>query len=214
MSHPDCESPPTPSDETVLAAVERAVRQRAGGRSAPFWTILEHLAIARRARAARAVHAALARLLARAWIERSVEHGVPVWRPTPAGRRRASQMRVTLPESPQHRAWRSARIAAGAEIGHFRQQLAASLARATTMLDAMRLDDGEGPSSDEWLLLSQRLAGDCRRLASAWHCLHEWREPSERGPDIDIGELACEPGSRLPALRAGRRNVRLWRERD
>jgi len=200
------------SEEIVLAAVERAVRQRASGRPAPFWAILDHLAIPRRSRAARAVRGSLYGLVERDLIEREIEHGVPVWRPTAAGRRRAARVCVTLPESPQHRSWREARTAAAAQIGPFAERLAASLLQATEMLAAMQRDHDEGPDSDAWLLLSRRLDGDCRRLASAWHCLFEWPEPSERWPDIDAGQGDAEAGSRMAALRAGRRNVRLWRE--
>ena len=109
---------------------------------------------------------------------------------------------VGLPESPRRREWRRARLAAAQELPRFRSRLAQALAEAERMLAA-------GPrgatSSAAWLALGRRLEGDCRRLGSAWHCLHEWPEPDEDAPAPAPGETA-----RLGALR----NVRLWREPD
>jgi hypothetical protein len=64
---------------------------------------------------------------------------------------------------------------------------------------------GAAPPSGAWLELGRRLAEDCRRLGSAWHCLHEWPEPDE-----EAAALGGEEAARLAALR----NVRLWRERE
>ncbi len=71
-----------------------------------------------------------------------------------------------------------------------------------------------GASADEWLVLGRRLSFECRRLASARYCLHEWPEPDDAERDADdIGAGAGAPAPPwLRALRAGRRNVRLWRE--
>lgn len=209
------------SPELVLAALERAVRHRPGRAGAPYWTILEHLHVARRSQAARTVRSRLDELEQRGWTARAQERGVPLWRLTPAGRRRLSRaLRSRTPpllgESPQHAAWRQARTLAAQEIDRFRAELEHDLARAERMLAG---EGSQGPSSDEWLLLGERLRRDCRRLGSARHCLVEWREPDDAAADIDEGAAAGageqdEPARRLRALRAGRRNVRLWREED
>jgi hypothetical protein len=51
---PRTTAPDLPSDELVLAAVERAGRHQAHATSAvPVWSILDHLAVSRRATSAR-----------------------------------------------------------------------------------------------------------------------------------------------------------------
>ena len=93
-------------------------------------------------------------------------------------------------------------------------QLAADLARAESMLAALE-GAGEAPHSDVWLALGRTLQSGCRRIGSAWHCLHEWPEPGDEHADRD-GPLPGdpEPQPALRALRAGRRNVNLWPEPD
>lgn len=205
--------------ELVLAAVERAARHRPGRAGAPFWTILQHLHVPRRSAAARTVRASIESLTERGWLQVTPEHGIPLWRLSPSGRRRLrraerSASPPALGESPQHEAWRTARTLAAAEIERFRAALAEDLARGQRMLEAR-----DGPPSDDWLELGARLHGDCRRLGSAWHCLAEWEEPDDAVADVDTAAMPStedegERERRLRALRAGRRNVRLWREPD
>jgi hypothetical protein len=205
-----------PSERLVMAALRRAVLHgRPRPAAAPLHAVLDHLAIPRRSRAAREVAATLAGLEREGLVRRERVHGVAVWAPTAAGRRRlagrAGPMPYEeLPESPQHRAWRRARLAASEELPRFAAELAAGLDEAAAMLDALA-DHDRAPHSDAWLALGPRLLGQCRRLGSAWHCLHEWPEPADSRPDRD----EPPPGARreLRALRAGRRNVALWRER-
>jgi hypothetical protein len=195
-----------PSSELVLAAVERAMRHRlpAPGPT-PMWLLLEHLAIPRRSGAARRLAPLLAQLERAGLLARGRAHGAPVWSLTPAGRRALDRAAgEELPESPRHRAWRHARTAASQELPRFRAALATTLAATELMLAA---DGGEAPTAEDWLAAGRALAGDCRRLASAWHCLHEWDEP-----DDDGGERVRDPARR--AELAALRNVRLWRERD
>jgi hypothetical protein len=210
-----------PSAGMVLAAVDRAGRHRlpqAG--PAPWWALLEHLALRPRSGAARQVRLRVVELERAGLIERLREHGIPVWSVTPAGRRRlAAETDVRLPESPRHRAWRHARVLAARELPRFRERLAAALAESGRMLAPATArpgaddEDGAGaaPSSQEWLRAGRALHADCRRLASAWHCLHEWEEPSDdepAAPAADARETAHR--AELAALR----NVRLWREPD
>ncbi|MGD0454987.1 MAG: hypothetical protein ABSB69_15455 [Solirubrobacteraceae bacterium] len=209
-----------PSDELVLAAVERAARHQTRDTPAvPVWAILEHLAVPRRSAAARHVRERLGAMHAAGRLERSRRHSVPTWALSDAGlahlrRARGAGALPALPESPQHRAWRDARTAAAQEIERFRAGLRERLAQAALLLDAE-----QPPHSDAWLELAEELQRACRRLASASHCLYEWVEPDDARADVDEH---VEPADELldraertvrRARRAGRRNIRLWDER-
>jgi hypothetical protein len=213
-------TPQDPPDELVLSALDRALLHGPAGREATsLRTLLEHLALPRRSAAARRVRERLVELEARGWLAGARAHGVPVWSLTAAGRRRLESRPAAaeLPEAPQHRDWREARASAAQELPRFRAQLAETLERGQRML----ADRGDAvAASDDWLLLGNRLLGDCRRLGSAWHCLYEWPEPDDARADRDEPPQLAGDGdgdgaaARLRALRAGRRNVRLWREDD
>ncbi len=213
--------PEGPSEDLVMAAIERAVRHRAADApSVPAWAILEHLDVPRRSGAARHVRAVLVSLAQAARVEPSRAHGVEVWALTDAGRRRLQRLRRAgsippLPESPQHREWRQANTAAAQEAARFASILRERLGEAVSLLDA-----DPPPHSDAWLELADTLRGACRRLGSSIHCLYEWPEPTDELADVDE---RLEPGDEdlAPAVRArrrtrrtGRRNVRLWREAD
>jgi hypothetical protein len=214
---PRTAAPDLPSDELVLAAVERAGRHQAHATAAvPVWSVLDHLAVSRRSAAARHVRARLGALAAGGWLERASRHGVPTWELTSSGMRRLRRARgdggvALLPEAPQHRAWRNARTAAAEELERFRASLREGLRHAELLLDAE-----PPPHSDAWLELAQELQRACRRLASASHCLYEWSEPDDERPDFDQrsepgdAELDEDERARRQALRAGRRNLRLW----
>jgi hypothetical protein len=211
----------------VLAAVARAVLHRAdAAQAAPLWSILAHLALARRSGAARSVEQRLAALVDAGELTRLRRRGANVWALTRQGEEHLRQARAQelapLPESPQHRAWRTARVAAGEEIEGFRQRLRVLLDDAERQLVSERAGD-----SDAWLVLGEELQRACRLLASATHCLYEWREPDDAVADIDDRDAPTSHGpstgateidprglARLRALRAGRRNVRLWHEHD
>jgi hypothetical protein len=210
----DRESRPAP--ETVLAAIERARRHDPRGVSSiASWTILEHLHVPRRSAGARHVAVVLRELRTDGALTRERRAGVVTWALTETGERRLAQIvEASLPESPQHQAWRNARTAAGEEIARFRDGLQTTLQDAAALLDAPT-----PPHSDAWLALGERLRAASWRVASASHCLYEWDEPDDAhadaddraGPDderLDEVELA-----RRRTLRTGRRNVRLWDER-
>jgi hypothetical protein len=205
--------------DLVMAALERAVRHRAtGSPAAPFWAILDHLALSRRSGAARDVRATLRALRDAGLIELSRPHGVQAWELTASARRRLRRARLSgstpaLPEAPQHREWRLARMLAAQERERFSAGLRERLEQATQLLDT-----DPPPPSDAWLELADALRRDCRRVGSAIHCLHEWVEPADELPDHDTrslpGEEDLEPAerNRRRARRMGRRNFRLWRE--
>jgi hypothetical protein len=208
-----------PADRLVLAAVDCAARHRIDGASAvALWSVLDHLAIAPRASAARRVRLRLEALERDGSLSAGRRHGLRVWAPTDRGRRRLrrdARALDELPESPQHMAWRQARSAGGQELDRFAEDLGALLAQAGALLAGGAAAAG----SDAWLVLAEELRHACRRVGSAVHCLHEWPEPGELLADVDLrDELPHSPGldaralERLPLLRASRRNVGLWQD--
>lgn len=216
--HPRPRASEQPSDELILAAVERAARHRARDTpEVPVWEIFDHLAVAARSAAARHVRSRLAVLQEAGSLAASRRHGVPIWALTATGGRRLQAARLggeapRLPESPQHRSWRNARTAAAQEIDRFRRDLGDALEQAASLL-------GEDPPvhSDAWFELGERLQRAAWNLASAGHCLYEWAEPDDMRADVDDllepsdDGLAPAERTRRRARRAGRRNVRLWR---
>jgi hypothetical protein len=217
-SSPETHEQP-PSLQLVLAAVERAARHRArDSADVPGWAVLEHLDIPVRSGLARGVRPQLGALQEVGSLRRSRRHGMTMWELTAAGRRRLREARVArevppLPESPQHRAWRSARTAAAQEVERFGRRLADALAEAGCLLDA-----DTPPHSDQWFALGQRLGRAAWRVASANHCLREWPEPQDDQADVEEyrepGDERLDPAEqqRLRGLRRGRRNIRLWED--
>ncbi len=212
-----------PSDEVVLAAVQRAALHHPHGDEAVArWAILDHLAAPPRSREARHVIARVGALQERGRLTSSTRHGVPVWALTSAGQRQLRDARrdglpLELPEAPQHRAWRNARTLAAQEIERFRADVRERLNQGSALLDAP-----EPPHSDAWLELAEELRQACRRLGAASHCLHEWPEPNDDAADVDerldthdtgdTRDLALDPTTlaRRRTLRTGRRNITLW----
>jgi len=208
------------TDVLVLAAVDRAVRHQQKGtpRAVPAWAVYEHVDVSSRSRAGRCVRARLAALDGSA-LTRGKRHGVETWELAAAGRRRLSRLRAKgklpgLPESPQHRAWREARTEAEQRIEGFRTALLEDVQRAHDLLGTPHTPGR--PLSDVWFELGERLQQECRRLASATHCLGEWCEPDDARADVDhhtdAGDRALDAKERArrQARRAGRRNMRLW----
>jgi len=224
MSHPESPSRSgqqgDPSRILVLSAIERAERHRQGGTpGVSVRAVLAHLGSPPRSVAARAVRLHLETLLLSGSVQRDRRRGREVWALTRAGsgqlRRAERSGRVgELPESPQHRAWRTARTMAGLELERFRSVLAERLLEACELLAA-----DPQPPSDAWLELAEALSGAARRVGAASHCLHEWREPDDARADVDErdgpGDRLLDPPARarIRALRAGRRNIRLWDDR-
>jgi ribosome-binding protein aMBF1 (putative translation factor) len=208
------------TDVLVLAAVERAVRHERRGtpRAVSAWAVYEHVGVSSRSRAGRCVRAELTALDGSV-LSRGKRHGVETWELTAAGRRRLSRLRAKgrlpgLPESPQHRAWREAHAMAEQRVEGFRAALLEDVRRAHELLGSPHAPRRTG--SDVWFELGERLQQECRRLASATHCLCEWREPDDTRADVDNhtdpGDTALDAKERATrqARRAGRRNMRLW----
>jgi hypothetical protein len=209
----------SPPDELILAAVRRAQLHAPPGRAGvPIAAVRAHLSLAPRTAQGRALGGRLEGLRDQGLLSGARAHGVPIWALSPGGRRRlkAAERRgepLLLPESPQHASWRQARRGAAAELDRFASQLRADIRQAEAMLEALEAGDG-APHSDRWLAQGRRLLGDCRRLGSAWHCLHEWPEPQDASADRDEERApdGSEPSPALRAMRAGRRNITLWSE--
>ncbi|MHB8531559.1 MAG: hypothetical protein ACYDC2_02450 [Solirubrobacteraceae bacterium] len=212
------------TDELVLAAARRAALHR-GRTAVALRELREHLGIAPRSGAAAELRERVAGMEREQLLLRRRAHGVSVWALAPRGRRLLAAARArcatpTLGESPQHAAWRRARMLARIEIGRLGADLRDTLCSCQTLLALLQDGPpGRAPSSDEWFELAERLRRDCRRLGSAQYCLREWQEPDEEHADIDdlrdAGDAAL--GSALPAVRArraGRRNTSLWGEPD
>lgn len=168
--------PTAVSDGLVLAAVDRAYRHGSEeGRGAPIWSIIDHLAIAKRTNAAREVRARLSALEGNGLMRASRRHGVAVWALTWAGKRRLegelrSSCSPRLPESPQHRAWRNARELAAQESKRFREIL------ETTVNEAVQL-----------------AAADPRRASGARGACAYWRRPVAASASAGPSERAAPP---------------------
>jgi hypothetical protein len=204
------------SDALVLAAVERAECHREREREGVMMSdIAEHLGFVHGSWTTRRLRPQLDALIANGSLARSRRHGVVVWALTEAGRRQLERMRRAgevgeLPEAPQHRAWRHARVMAGERIDGFRTEAREAVEDAAMLLDA------EDAPSDAWFGVAERLQASCRRVGSATHCLREWREPDDGRPDVDdrgdTGDdrLDSEELGRVRYRRAGRRGVWRW----
>ncbi len=190
-----------PSNDLILAAIERAICHR--GRNEPaesLSSIKEHLGLPHNGWTTLQLRPKLDALQAAGLIEKSSRRRRDVWGLTTKGRKRADAIRadVTLPESPQHQRWSEARTAASERIAGFQADVQGTLDEAIDLLDANR-----GANSAAWFELGDRLHDTCRRLASATYCLREWQEPDDSAVDIDDA----------PYRQTGRRHTRGW-DRD
>jgi DNA-binding PadR family transcriptional regulator len=190
-----------PSNDLILAAIERAIRHR--GRNEPdvaLSTIKQHLGLPHNGWTTLRLRPKLEALEAAELIEQSRRRSRDVWGLTDRGRRRLDAVRadLTLPEAPQHQRWREAHAAAGERIGEFRENLRGVMDQILSLLDT----DDPLPAA-RWFEFSERLQRATWLLASASYCLHEWPEPDDSTADID------EP----PYRQNGRRHTRGW-DRD
>jgi hypothetical protein len=126
--------------------------------------------------------------------------GEPFWSLTDVGRERLASAREAgevgdLPESPQHRAWRHARVKAAVRIEGFGSDLLNAVEETYSLTY-----QPQSPMSEEWFELSERLRLTSWRLASATYCQNEWAEPDDESPDVDES----------PGPRPGRRAIWAW----
>lgn len=188
------------TDGLILAALERAERQTG---SSKVWlrVFVEHLGLEPTAPTSRRLRPDLGYLCHVGLLRRGEAKGREHWSLTAEGREELARSRAAgvvrdLPESPQHRAWREARMRARAELPAFRQLVHAVLE------EARELSAGyEHGASAECFELAERLCSALWLLGSATHCMAEWQEPEDHIADVDP-----DPG---PA--PGRRAVSTWR---
>jgi DNA-binding PadR family transcriptional regulator len=206
----------------LLAAIDRAERHRSATpadthqtNGEPLSRIVNHLGLVHGSWTTRRLRPQLAGLEDAGILASERRRGVLVWKLTDKGRRRLARARRAgqagaLPESPQHREWREAHAAAAARRDEFHEQTRRAVEQARDLLD----NDQVG--SDDWFELGERLRQGCWLLGSATHCLHEWIEPDDHGPDIDDyvepSDEALSPEDRASrrTRRSGRRNIRNW----
>ena len=144
-----------PSNDLILAAIERAICHR--GRNEPaesLSSIKEHLGLPHNGWTTLQLRPKLDALQAAGLIEKSSRRRRDVWGLTTKGRKRADAIRadVTLPESPQHQRWSEARTAASERIAGFQADVQGTLDEAIDLLDANR-----GANSAAWFELGDRL---------------------------------------------------------
>lgn len=162
----------------VLAAIARAERHReTPGRA----VVAQHLGLMPGATTTKRLKPIIHKLIEDGTIERTSAHGYNGWALTPLGRRRSRRAlhtsTITLPEAPQHRRWRTAFAQASSQLGEREEALRKALLDAHSVLGQKH-----APSSD-WLSLAERLQTHALALACIEHCLNEWPEPADSGPD-------------------------------
>jgi DNA-binding PadR family transcriptional regulator len=193
-----------PSEDLVLAAIDRAYRHRNNQRNPGvlFVDVKEHLGLDRTGAATLRLRPTWETLETFGLIEQAHQSNRVLWRLTDTGHQRLETARQTrelsLPESPQHQRWREAHTVASRRIDSIREDLRVALANAKSILDANPQAD-----SNAWYELGERVHKASWRLGSATHCLHEWPEPDDATADIDAP----------PPMRAGRRDYRSWADR-
>jgi hypothetical protein len=171
------------SDALILAAIERAERHLPRRESGVLYaSVVDHLGLPRHSGTGRRLRPRFKELEAAGLIESFQQHKCTLWTLTRDGEKRLKAAEpVTLPEAPQHRLWRESREAADKRMVEFRAGLREAIGAARVLLK-----DREA-SSVAWFELAERLQDACARLGSATHCLREWEEPNDDGPDVDNG---------------------------
>jgi DNA-binding PadR family transcriptional regulator len=193
-------TPELPSNDLILAAIERAVCHRGRNEPESLSDIKEHLGLPHNGWTTQQLRPKLEALEAAGLIEQSRIRSRPVWGLTPKGSRRLDAVRdgLTLPEAGQHRRWREAQAAASERIAGLRADMRGVLDEAIALLEAEHESD-----SATLYKLGERLNTQCRRVASATYILREWQEPDDSAPDVD----------NAPYNQHGRRSTRAW-DRD
>jgi DNA-binding PadR family transcriptional regulator len=196
-THPTSEG--TPSDDLLLAALERAERhERRENQGVLLVHLKDHLGLPHHSGSTLRLRPQLDRLQHTGLIERERQQSRTLWKLTPAGRSRLRRARRTgelvLPDSPQHRKWATAQLIAEERIAELRGELRRTLDQAAAMLE------DKATTSDAWFSLIPKLKTVCQRLATATYILGEWDEPDDSRPDID------------PYPHRDRRNIHAWGE--
>ena len=182
------------SDTLIFAAVERGALHE-GEDEASTSALTAHLGFRWEPDTNRPLWSRLEGLRRAGLLTVIERRGEPFWSLTDVGRERLASEREAgevddLPESPQHRAWRHARVKAAERIEGFGSDLLDAVEETYSLTY-----QPQSPMSEEWFELSERL-----RLASATYCQNEWAEPDDESPDVDES----------PGPRPGRRAIWAW----
>jgi hypothetical protein len=175
------------SDATILVALDRAERHDGPNpwdETGVYWSqLLAHLGFRRAAGPTRALRPRIEALIDAGLIVKTRNRGRERWGLTDFGRERVAQARedgeADLPDSPQLREWKRARLEATERIESIRQRVGSELQ------DALKLFEAGDGDSDAWYDVAGRLKVACGRLGGATFCLHEWDEPDDEHPDLD-----------------------------
>jgi len=199
MNASDELSPIEPPDIVILAVVERAARQERSD-EVRTETVIEHLGLVPEKGVLGPLRHRLDNLRNEGNLTRAARDCSESWVLTSEGRKLLDESYAAeevgeLPESPQHRAWREARVQAALRIEGFE-------AEVDTLLEEARdlIQQPLRPHSSKWFALGQQLSVALWRLGSATHCFQEWIEPDDDVPDVDEN----------PGPSPGRRVISAW----
>jgi DNA-binding PadR family transcriptional regulator len=188
------------SDAFILAATERAERHE---QADDVWVVYltEHLGFKACPDTNRSLLPRLEAMHRAGLLTSRERRGEPYFGLTTVGREQLASHREAgdvgeLPESPQHRAWRLARVKAALRIDEFQREQVAALEEADRLICKYR----PTTLSKDWFELSERLRWTTWRFGSALYCLTEWVEPDDDLPDVDES----------PGPRPGRRRTAAW----
>jgi hypothetical protein len=191
-----------PSEELLLAALERAQLHQRGGddRGVVLSILIEHLDLPRNSATSRRLRPKLDAVETAGLVRRVRAHCITAWALSEQGRQWLALLRGTgdlgpLPEAPQHRRWREARSVAETRLPGFRHELERALDLARLLLD----DSDRAVTSEDWFALSEHLHESAWRVGSATYCSGEWAEPDDERADHD------------PPTMHGRRDVHRWK---
>ncbi len=187
------------TDGFVLAAVERAELHEQEGEILTS-VLMEHLGFEWAPPTNRLFFPRLDELRQAGLLTSTERRGEPFWSLTSVGREQLAGEREAgavgdLPESPQHRAWRHARVEAALRIEEFKDRVNQLWEETDNLLNRYH-----PANSAEWFELSERLHHATWRLGSATYCLNEWIEPADERPSVD----------EAPGPSPGRRAVFAW----
>jgi hypothetical protein len=194
-------SPVSPPDLVIPAAVERAARHERSDEVSTA-SVIEHLGHTPEKGVVGPIRHRLDNLRNAGDLTRAARGGSETWLLNSEGRKLLDESYEAgevgeLPESPQHRAWRKARVQAALRIEEFETALGDLLEEAKDLVEG-----APRPHSSAWFALSERLSPAAWRLGSATHCFQEWVEPDDDFPDVD----------EAPGPSPGRRAISAWNQ--
>jgi hypothetical protein len=169
-------------DEKVLAAVSRAQLHMPISDGAPLPRIKQHLGLRHTGWTTQQLRPQLDALVAAGLLTHVWRRSRDWWKITPPGEQQAAPF-GELPESPQHSAWRRARVLAEQEIERVRVR-----ARGCAEEAEQALDHAE-PTATVYRKLGDQLRVAFEDLASATYCLNEWAEPDDERADVEMWDV-------------------------